>query len=53
MAYLQFTLRVDQHDQWISEVRAANLGHAPPPDPASDGRGLSRVDGCLVLTPYA
>ena len=37
-----------QHDQWISEVRAANLGHALPPDPNSDG--LSRVDGYLVLT---
>jgi hypothetical protein len=39
-----------QHDQWISEVRAGNLGHALPPDPTSDG--LSRVDGYLVLSPY-
>ena len=22
-----------QHDQWIGEVRAENLGHALPPDP--------------------
>ncbi|WP_133917535.1 DinB family protein [Streptomyces sp. NBC_00582] len=40
-----------QHDQWISEVRAGDLGHALPPDPASDR--LSRIDGYLVLTPYA
>jgi uncharacterized damage-inducible protein DinB len=40
-----------QHDQWISEVRAENLGHALPPDPQSDG--LGRVDGYLVLNPYA
>jgi hypothetical protein len=40
-----------QHDQWISEVRADNLGHALPPDPASDW--LSRVDGYLVCNPYA
>ncbi|MGW3310135.1 hypothetical protein ACWDG9_26495 [Streptomyces sp. NPDC001073] len=40
-----------QHDQWISEVRADSLGHALPPDPSADG--LSRVDGYLVLTPYA
>jgi hypothetical protein len=40
-----------QHDQWIGEVRAGNLGHALPPDPTSDG--LSRVDGYLVLNPYA
>ena len=39
-----------QHDQWIGEVRAGNLGHALPPDPTSDG--LSRVDGYLVLNPY-
>jgi hypothetical protein len=38
-----------QHDQWISEVRAGNLGHALPADPASDW--LSRVDGYLVLNP--
>ena len=36
-----------QHDQWISEVRIGDLGHAPPPDPESDR--LSRVDGYLVL----
>ena len=40
-----------QHDQWISEVRADNLGHALPPDPASDR--LSRVDGYLVCNPFA
>ena len=40
-----------QHDQWIGEVRAENLGHALPPDPAS--HMLSRVDGYLVLTPAA
>ncbi|MET8955516.1 DinB family protein [Streptomyces sp. NPDC004393] len=40
-----------QHDQWISEVRADNLGHTLPPDPSSDR--LSRVDGYLVLNPYA
>ena len=40
-----------QHDQWISEVRAGNLGHALPPDPDSDR--LSRVDGYLVLNPGA
>jgi hypothetical protein len=33
------------------EVRAENLGHALPPDPRSDG--LGRVDGYLVLNPYA
>jgi hypothetical protein len=36
-----------QHDQWISEVRAENLGHALPPDPESDM--LRRVDGYLAL----
>ncbi|MBT2422797.1 DinB family protein [Streptomyces sp. ISL-22] len=36
-----------QHDQWISEVRADDLGHALPPDPASDR--LRRVDDYLVL----
>ncbi|MFD5633111.1 DinB family protein [Streptomyces sp. NPDC127077] len=36
-----------QHDQWISEVRADDLGHALPPDPESDR--LGRVDGYLVL----
>ena len=40
-----------QHDQWIGEVRAANLGHALPPDPESDQ--LSRVDGYLVISPWA
>ncbi|MCL6667913.1 MULTISPECIES: DinB family protein [Streptomyces] len=36
-----------QHDQWISEVRADNLGHALPPDP--DSEHLRRIDGYLVL----
>jgi hypothetical protein len=36
-----------QHDQWIGEVRAADLGHPLPDDPRSDR--LSRVDGYLVL----
>ncbi|MFE4546650.1 DinB family protein [Streptomyces sp. NPDC056785] len=40
-----------QHDQWIGEVRAERLGHALPPDPASDR--LGRVDGYLVLDPCA
>ncbi|MGW0819089.1 DinB family protein [Streptomyces viridiviolaceus] len=40
-----------QHDQWISEVRADNLGHALPPDPESDW--LSRIDGYLICNPYA
>ena len=40
-----------QHDQWISEVRSAGLGHALPPDPEADG--LSRMDGYLVLSSYA
>ena len=40
-----------QHDQWISEVRARNLGHALPPDPEADG--LTRVDGYLVLNLFA
>ena len=39
-----------QHDQWISEVRADDLGHALPSDPESDQ--LSRVDGYLVLNPH-
>lgn len=38
-----------QHDQWISEVRAQNLGHALPDDPDSDA--LCRVDGYLLLNP--
>ncbi|MFC9506008.1 DinB family protein [Streptomyces sp. NPDC057002] len=36
-----------QHDQWISEVRAAGLGHALPPDP--DSEHLRRIDGYLVV----
>ncbi|NUR29503.1 MAG: DinB family protein [Catenulispora sp.] len=36
-----------QHDQWIGEVRAADLGHPLPDDPRSDR--LSRLDGYLVL----
>ncbi|WP_239081277.1 hypothetical protein [Streptomyces coelicoflavus] len=40
-----------QHDQWISEVRADNLGHALPPDPDSDL--LGRHDGYLVCNPWA
>jgi hypothetical protein len=36
-----------QHDQWISEVRANDLGHALPPDPATGT--TCRVDGYLVL----
>ncbi|MEV4319157.1 DinB family protein [Actinocrispum sp. NPDC049592] len=40
-----------QHDQWIGEVRADNLGHALPPDPDSDR--VSRLDGYLVLNPLA
>ncbi|MGW2173361.1 DinB family protein [Streptomyces sp. NPDC001705] len=39
-----------QHDQWIGEVRAHDLGHALPPDPASDR--LSRVDGYLTCNPF-
>ncbi|MGW1617402.1 DinB family protein [Streptomyces sp. NPDC002285] len=40
-----------QHDQWISEVRADNLGHGLPSDPESDW--LSRIDGYLVCNPFA
>jgi len=40
-----------QHDQWISEVRAQSLGHAVPADPEADG--LARIDGYLVLSPFA
>ncbi|MFD8073412.1 DinB family protein [Streptomyces sp. NPDC059718] len=40
-----------QHDQWIGEVRHQSLGHALPPDPASEH--LSRIDGYLVLNPRA
>jgi hypothetical protein len=36
-----------QHDQWIGEVRARNLGHALPPDPDTDL--ITRLDGYLVL----
>ena len=36
-----------QHDQWIGEVRADDLGHALPPDP--DSGTVCRVDGYLVL----
>jgi len=36
-----------QHDQWIGEVRARDLGHALPADPDSDT--VHRVDGYLVL----
>jgi len=39
-----------QHDQWISEVRAGQLGHALPADPESDH--VLRIDGYLVLHPY-
>ncbi|MFI5614135.1 DinB family protein [Amycolatopsis sp. NPDC051903] len=38
-----------QHDQWIGEVRARNLGHVLPPDPDTDR--ISRLDGYLVLNP--
>jgi uncharacterized damage-inducible protein DinB len=40
-----------QHDQWIGEVRAGDLGHALPPDP--DTGQVSRLDGYLVLNPLA
>ena len=40
-----------QHDQWISEVRAHDLGHALPADPESDM--LRRLDGYLVVNPTA
>ncbi|MFH8517017.1 DinB family protein [Streptomyces gelaticus] len=36
-----------QHDQWISEVRADNLGHPLPPDP--EGDCVRRLDGYLVV----
>lgn len=38
-----------QHDQWISEVRADDLGHPLPPDPDADR--IRRIDGYLVLDP--
>lgn len=40
-----------QHDQWIGEVRANDLGHALPPDP--DTGQVSRLDGYLVLDPLS
>ncbi|WP_405818509.1 DinB family protein [Streptomyces sp. NBC_00838] len=40
-----------QHDQWIGEVRANDLGHAFPSDPDTDQ--VSRLDGYLVLNPLA
>ncbi|MHB1597138.1 MAG: DinB family protein [Streptosporangiaceae bacterium] len=40
-----------QHDQWIGEVRAGQLGHALPADPESDH--IYRVDGYLVLRALA
>ncbi|WP_433172018.1 DinB family protein [Actinoallomurus sp. CA-150999] len=36
-----------QHDQWIGEVRAGDLGHALPPDPDCDR--VRRLDGYLVV----
>jgi hypothetical protein len=36
-----------QHDQWIGEVRADNLGHALPDRPKSDV--LTELDGYLVV----
>lgn len=36
-----------QHDQWIGEVRADDLGYALPPDP--DSEHLRRIDGYLVV----
>jgi hypothetical protein len=36
-----------QHDQWISEVRHRDLGHALPPLPASER--LSQIDGYTVI----
>jgi hypothetical protein len=38
-----------QHDQWIGEVRAGDLGHPLPDDPSTDA--VVRVDGYLVLHP--
>jgi hypothetical protein len=40
-----------QHDQWIGEVRAEQLGHALPSDPVSSS--VCRLDGYLVLNPLA
>lgn len=39
-----------QHDQWIGEVRARDLGQPLPDDPAADT--VIRVDGYLVLNPF-
>ncbi|MFE5007886.1 DinB family protein [Streptomyces sp. NPDC056637] len=36
-----------QHHQWVSEVRADNLGHSLPPDPKADH--VRRVDGYLLI----
>lgn len=36
-----------QHDQWISEVRAANLGHGLPDRPSSPR--LTEIDGYIVV----
>ncbi|MFG2132777.1 DinB family protein [Streptomyces sp. NPDC048751] len=36
-----------QHDQWISEVRAGDLGHALPLDP--DSEHVRRIDGYLLV----
>lgn len=36
-----------QHDRWIGEVRAGDLGHALPDDPTSDR--ITTVDGYLTL----
>jgi hypothetical protein len=40
-----------QHDQWIGEVRAEQLGHTLPSDPVSSS--VCRLDGYLVLNPLA
>lgn len=40
-----------QHDRWIGEVRARDLGHPLPDDPESDR--LSTVDGYLVVCGWA
>lgn len=36
-----------QHDQWVAEVRARDLGHPLPDDPET--ARLTRVDGYLML----
>jgi hypothetical protein len=38
-----------QHDQWIGEVRANDLGHPLPSDP--DTSQVTRLDGYLVYNP--